>query len=347
MMFVCIMHILYYTATRVQINLIITRRCFSMKRISMFFAIMIFAASMFLVCGPGPNGEGDNGEMDEAKSREMVDVDGGTYSQEGAYHNQTGTSKFNHTISNFSIGKYEVTYDLWYTVREWATEKGYKIAYGREGYDGKDGESPTESKYEPVTRIVFADAVVWCNAYSEKEGYSPVYYIDGEIAKDSVTNPETVCASVEAHWDANGYRLPTEGEWQYAASDRGNTAWDHASGAAAASTDKNATDEVAWYKNNAGEGTPDEGTHRVGLKRPNSLGIYDMSGNVNEHCWDWLTNYPGSDQTDYKGAVTGFSRGVRGGSYFTPSFTVAVGYRNSCPPFFRDFSIGMRVARNR
>ena len=96
---------------------------------------------------------------------EMVSVTGGTFTQ---------SESFNHTISDFSIGKYEVTYELWNTVYTWANNNGYSFANaGKEGHDGTIGADPTAAKYEPVTAINWRDTIVWCNAYSEKSGRTP------------------------------------------------------------------------------------------------------------------------------------------------------------------------------
>ncbi len=142
----------------------------------------------------------------------MVRVNGGTFTQKS----DEGES-FRHTISSFDIGKYEVTYELWYAVYKWATKNGYHFANkGREGNDGSDGEKPTSSKYEPVTVVNWRDCIVWCNAYSEMLGYTPVYYWNDYVLKDSSDSRDVHCDNVDVYWSTNGYRLPTEGEWQYA-----------------------------------------------------------------------------------------------------------------------------------
>lgn len=108
------------------------------------------------------------------QQRQMVPVQGGTFNQVDLFNN-TG---FNHTLSNFSIGKYEVTYELWYTVRQWALQNGYTIpSTGREGTWGSDGQVPTN--LEPVTRITWRECIIWCNAYSEWDGKQPVYTSNG------------------------------------------------------------------------------------------------------------------------------------------------------------------------
>ncbi len=113
--------------------------------------------------------------------REMISITGGT------------PDNFNHTISDFKLAGYEVTYDLWYKVHNWALSNGYTFANpGTEGNDGTVGTVPTTAKYEPVTTINWRDAIVWCNAYSEMSGYTPVYEnVSGQVIKDSNNAAET------------------------------------------------------------------------------------------------------------------------------------------------------------
>ena len=103
----------------------------------------------------------------------FASVSGGTFTQ------TNGSESFEHSIASFYMGKYEVTYELWYTVRQWALSNGYAFANaGREGNDGTTGAAPTGAKYEPVTTINWRDMIVWCNAYSEMTGRTPTYYTD-------------------------------------------------------------------------------------------------------------------------------------------------------------------------
>lgn len=107
--------------------------------------------------------------------RDMVSIIGGTYTQK----TEDGQGGFEHTISSFYMGKYEVTYELWYTVRQWALSNGYTFASpGREGHDGTEGAAPSSAKYESVSSVNWRDTIIWCNAYSEITGLTPVYYTD-------------------------------------------------------------------------------------------------------------------------------------------------------------------------
>ena len=280
---------------------------------------------------------------------EFVSVPAGTYTQTS----HLGQS-FEHTLSAFKMAKYEVTYALWKSVHAWATNNGYAFANpGREGHDGTIGASPTDARYEPVTYINWRDAIVWCNAYSQKSGLSPVYCSDSGCTmpiKDSrdgayVSTINTTAGSVDTpyvNWNAKGYRLPTEGEWQYVASYKDGSSWtpyDWASGATGPYTDPTATSMVAWYATT--------GTQAVGTKAANGLGIYDMSGNVWEWCWDWEGGWPVVSTTDYAGPASGGNRILRGGSYGESIADHSrIGFRYQRYPYLEFYSYGFRLARN-
>jgi formylglycine-generating enzyme required for sulfatase activity len=228
------------------------------------------------------------------------------------------------------MGKYQVTYNLWYAVYQWAIANGYSFADAGAG-----------SGNMPVTTVNWRDVIVWCNAYSQEAGLTPCYTYFSAVIKDS-TNA-TACDSAVCVWANNGYRLPSEGEYQYAASYEDGTAWtlyNYASGATAAYTNEAATDLVGWDSVNSGSTT-----HAVGGLTANALGIYDMSGNVWEWCFDWYGTYPTTASTNYKGPASGADRVMRGGGY-GGAVGLQVGGRSYDFPYDAYyFGIGFRFAR--
>ncbi len=167
----------------------------------------------------------------------------------------------------------------------------------------------------PVEQVSWHDAVKFANALSKKEGLQAAYEISGK--------------SVSWNKSANGYRLPTEAEWEYAA--RG--------GQRHVYSGSNTVSAVGWTSDNSGSKT-----HKVAGKQANAWGLYDMTGNVWEWCWDWKGTYS-TTSTDPVGAQSGDNRVRRGGSWFNrPAYArVADRYRNT--PDYRDDNLGLRLVR--
>jgi formylglycine-generating enzyme required for sulfatase activity len=263
-------------------------------------------------------------------AHKMVQVAGGTITigSENILDNGASPSHLV-TLSSFSISNTEISWGLWDSVYQWGISNGYTdISAGQKGYTNGDAS-------HPVANINWYDVVKWCNARSQKEGLTPVYYTTTVfIAANIYKTGNSNLLNTNVNWSANGYRLPTEAEWEFAARSGMKSSGYIYSGS-------NTIDSVSWFATNSSNNT-----HSVGGKAPNELGLYDMSGNVWEWVWDWFGAYSNSEQTNPYGVTTGTYRVLRGGSFYLLDGYSRVAFRaNDLFPSDRKMDFGFRCAK--
>jgi formylglycine-generating enzyme required for sulfatase activity len=241
----------------------------------------------------------------------MVPVLGGVLPQ--------GSELAGQRVATFYIGRYEVSWLEWQEVRDWAVANGYSDLVNK-GAGSADNH--------PVRNVNWYDVVKWCNAKSEKYGLIPVYSVNGTVYRNGEFG-DTESTLVLVNGDSTGYRLIGDAEWEWAARG-GKLSQGHVY---SGSSDP---DSVAWYYDNSIGAFVNQwdgrGTWPVGLKLPNEIGVYDMSGNV----WEWTWDLSGDSH-----------RRIRGGAWGHPAISSAIGRRDGrYGPATSEQDIGFRLARN-
>ncbi|MFK7950405.1 MAG: SUMF1/EgtB/PvdO family nonheme iron enzyme [Saprospiraceae bacterium] len=237
----------------------------------------------------------------------MVLVKGKTFKMgTNAYDDQKPLHEV--TLDDYYIGKYEITVELY---------DAYCQDQGLEFVNLSTGNLRGKTA---MTHVSWFNACQFANWLSKKEGYSATYIISSNrVIIDS---------------KANGYRLPTEAQWEFAAiGGREVKKYRYAGG--------NYMNDVSWNgENSQGE------VHLVGQQKPNELGLYDMSGNVWEWCWDWhKTGYEGHGSLNPTGPDFGSNKVMRGGSWFSEDYYLRPRTRTMDLPTTRDVDLGFRLVR--
>ena len=260
---------------------------------------------------------------DDPTKPKMIFVEG------GAFRLSTNWQNYNNgTVCSFEIGETEVT------VEQYCTITG-------------EIEFNEEWKNHPISGVNWYEAVIFCNRLSMKYGYEPCYTLNGETdpslwgneipyftESDGNVGDMTAWNAIQCNFNANGYRLPTKVEWAFAA--RGGTKSNHTK-----FSGSDNVDEVGWTEENTKE------RQQVATKKSNELGIYDMSGNVWEWCWDRNVFY--SSESEYnptRSAEVAWYRVIRGGGWGTPAEYSEITYYSTDEPDVQSWYYGFRLCRS-
>ncbi|MBC5647708.1 flavodoxin [Christensenella tenuis] len=307
-----------------------------MKRITAFL-LCLMLVSFFAACGPGSGVQGSGTATGQAAAaatepKENVQsgstdgfilVEGGTFrmgSPDSEAWRSDDETQHTVTVSNFYMDPFELT----------QAEYGEIMGSNPSSFSGED---------LPVENVSWLDAIVYCNARSEKEGLTPAYTVDGQ--------------HIAWNKEADGYRLPTEAEWEYACRAGTQTPFNTQTSISAEEANYYGHYPYQIEDNYFSQGNLDtqpgeyrETTVAVGSFAPNSFGLYDMHGNVGEWVWDYYGAYDNGDQTDPEGPASGTLRVYRGGGWNDFAKNIRSAYRAALAADKGSFNLGIRLVRS-
>jgi len=272
---------------------------------------------------PAPNG-------DVPFNMPMTRIEAGSFTM-GQHDIRAASSPHRVTITKgFYMGVHAVTQEQYQKV----------MGPNPSRFTGSPAPGEEQAK-RPVENVNWYHAIAFCNRLSILQGLAPAYGVEGVSSADADAwlhsrvplKDSVVWNTVTADWNAAGYRLPTEAEWEYAARAGTATQWSFGN-------TEDFIRDYAWCSGNS-----EKKTHQVGLKKPNAWGLYDVHGNVSEWCWDRYGEYTVNAETDPRGAVSGGYRVNRGGSWYGPLEFARSARRNYSYPDQRFNSLGFRVMR--
>jgi formylglycine-generating enzyme required for sulfatase activity len=259
---------------------------------------------------------------------DTVLIPGGTFTMGGAAGEEGTAPRHEVSLSAFECMVHPVTRRLWAEIAKFDSASRL-VAFARgNAYWAAVQHLRNEPDAQPATWIRWYEAIAFCNALSRTRSLRPCYRISGRFAPDSTSG------SVEWDRGADGYRLPTEAEWEYACRSGTTTQWSHGD-------DASALGNYAWYRDNSLERT-----HPVGQKRPNAWGLFDMHGNAAEWCYDAPREYSPNGETDPIGDMTSNRRAFRGGDALSPAAALRSAARGSAVLTKVGTCLGLRCVRS-